>query len=197
MGFFDKKSSTNTTTNDYTTNLQAGGADNRVGGDNSNFGGNVSAQEINGNVSMTDYGAIEQGVGLAKGSLDFASNTVANAFTLTDTATTNALLFGKSAFQYADASNKYLADISQGALKANSDVINGAFENNTSVVEKALDSNKSAFNSTLGAVNNAIAAVKDTVKGANTSDSVQTIQYIAGAVVVGILGFVLFSKGNK
>lgn len=60
MGFFDKK--TRNTTNVYETNRQQTTTDNRIGGDGSIFGGNVSFGDNASGVEVvtTDYGAVDR-----------------------------------------------------------------------------------------------------------------------------------------
>jgi hypothetical protein len=213
MGFlsFDKTSKNTTNNYDQSQNSTNTVGDNRVGGDNSIIGGNTSAATINGDVTNTDYGAIEQGVGLAKGSLDFASNVAANSFQLTDHATSNALLFGEDVLTANNKSNQLVADIAQGSLdniyKGNKDFLNyasGVNDKSLDFAENISDNTNStissAFSKFTDGVGNAINQVSSVVKGANTSDSVQTIKYIGFAVVgIAVAVFVLpqIFKGGK
>lgn len=72
-----KSSTTNNTSNEETTITET---DNRVGGDNAVFGGNVSLNPNDSpigsiNVTTTDQGAVRGGVDIALESLDFARST--------------------------------------------------------------------------------------------------------------------------
>ncbi len=186
MSLIDKKKSTttNTTNNDYTTTTSS--TDNRVieGGI---VGGNITGQSI-GDVTVSDYGAIEQGVGLAKGSLDFASNVVANAFTLNDENTKNTLLFGKSALDSNLESSKLVSNIAGKS-------IDKLYENNNNVLNFASSSQGAALNAVKDASNTALSKVSEVVKNANTSDSVQTIKYIMWGVI-GVAAVVLLSRSG-
>lgn len=172
MGLFDKKSTTKTTNTEYTTDSSVHTVDNKVVGDNSNVGGNISAQNINGNVTNTDYGAIAEGTGLSKAALDFASNNVANAFTFADSALEKNTLFGDRALDSVDYTNKLANQVTGVALDK-------LYEGN----KNALSFGSNAVEQLRGTADNAINKVTDVVKAANTSDSVQTIKYIGYAVV--------------
>ena len=187
MGLINKnKTNTNNTeNNDFTTNIDA--VDNRVGGDASIFGGNVTAQNI-GSVTATDYGAIEAGTGIARNALEFSSNNLANAFQFGDEITKNSTLFGKNALDATIESNKLVSGIAGTAL-------NKLTENNDSVLNFARSVNKDS----LGGIGDAIDKVASTVKASNTSDSVQTIKYIglAVAAIAGIFFIAPIFKTGK
>jgi hypothetical protein len=220
MGLFDKKSTSNQTTNDYTTvtNTAVGGADQRAAGDNSIIGGNITAENISGDVNMVDYGTVEKSFDFATGSLDAATNIAANAFTLTDTATTNALLFGQNALATNLETMKLTRDITGDAFES-------VFKNSSAALNFAENSSERALDFAAGAnsdsldfaaesqrnsltsldkanlnlsqiASNAINKVSDVVKAANTSDSVQTIQYIIGGVIAVAVVF-MFLKAPK
>ena len=210
MGFFDKKSTKNTTNNETNIDDSLTAVDNSSIGDASNVN-KITAENISGDVVMTDYGAIEQATGLAKGALDFSSNTLANAFQFGDSQVTKSLLFGESALQLADNVNKMNQEFGMSAVdsvveatKNSLNFGNSALENSLNfgndALEKATSLGKDALSSATAAANFAVNKVSDVVKAANTSDSVQTIKYIMlGVAVVAALIFVapkLFSKGE-
>lgn len=198
MGFFDKKSTVKQTTNDYTTTNTVGATDQRAAGDNSVIGGSVTAQSISGDVSFSDLGAIEKSFDFATGAIDGATNIAANSFQYADNAVTNSLLFGKSALD----SNRE----AMGVVKEiTGDAFDTVFKNSAAALTFATDSQENALgsldkatNSLSSVASNAISAISSVVKGANTSDSVQTIQYIVGGVIAVALVFIFLKapKGN-
>lgn len=177
MGFFDKKTTKSTTNYETNTDNSFTTADNSVTGDASTVN-KVTAESITGDVVLTDHGAIEQATNLSKGALDFSSNVLANAFTFGDSANNRALLFGENALELAKTTSILNKEFGMDAL----DKITEATNNSLNFGQSALDSvGKST--------SEAVSKIADVVKGANTSDSVQTIKYIAlaVAVVVGLI----------
>lgn len=199
-------SSKKSTSNVSETNTSNAVTDQRVASDNSIIGGNVSANSI-GSVVQSDYGSIEKAIELSQGALDAATLSQANSFTFADTAMTNSLLFGGNALQLASESQNLVAQIAGSANDKAYDFAAEANKNASGTIRAALDAvvngNDRAFDfgetvtqkleSAVSNANNNIAAV---VKQANTSDSVQTIQYIAGAIIAVAVVFLLINKGK-
>lgn len=195
MGFFDKKVKTETTNVDQTQNTTTEALDQRAAGDNSNIAGNITGQNI-GSVTTTDYGAIEKSFDFSTGALDAATNIAANSFQYADNANTNALLFGESALRSNQIAMALTKDLAGSAFDT-------VYKNSKNALDNAAESQKGALStvdktvSSMGTiVGNAVSKISDVVKGANTSDSVQTIQYIAGAVIFVAVAY-MFLKGNK